>query len=207
MASSKKKTAKTKRYEEVEYVDTSKPVWNYSLLTEDDIRNFQQGTHYRLYEKFGSHSIQVNDQWGMYFCVWAPNATSVSVKGNFNDWKDHEYELNPRWDKSGVWEGFIPGFNLGEVYKYHIVGFKGVETDKGDPFARFWEKRPNTASITWDTSYDWADKEWMKKRKKHNSLEAPWSVYEMHLASWMRPDKNNEEVYNTYDQITERLIP
>src|SRR5690349_18201979 len=121
-------SAEPVRYEEQHFIDTSKPVWNYSLLTDEDVRNYQRGTHYRLYTKFGTHSILLNDIWGMYFCVWAPNATSVSVKGNFNDWKDGEYELYPRWDKSGIWEGFIPHFRLGEVYKYHIVGFQGVET-------------------------------------------------------------------------------
>ncbi len=194
-------------YEQDNFIDTSKKVWNYSLLTEEDIRNFQQGTHYSLYEKFGSHSIQVLETWGIYFAVWAPNATSVSVKGNFNDWRNNEYELYPRWDKSGVWEGFIPKLGLGEVYKYRIKGFQGIELDKGDPFARFWEKRPLTASITWDTYYNWQDTEWMKSRKQHNALNAPWSVYEVHLASWMRPDKHDEETYNTYEQISARLVP
>jgi 1,4-alpha-glucan branching enzyme len=104
-------------------------------------------------------------------------------------------------------KALFPAFKLGEVYKYHIIGYKKRAQDKGDPFANFWEKRPLTASISWDMYYDWQDKEWMKKRKKHNSLEAPWSVYEVHLASWQRPDKNDEESYNTYDQITERLVP
>ncbi|MBZ5856194.1 1,4-alpha-glucan branching protein GlgB [Flavihumibacter profundi] len=194
-------------YEQDNFIDTSKKVWNYSILTDEDIRNYQQGTHYSIYNKLGSHSIKVLDKWGMYFAVWAPNATSVSVKGNFNDWKNFDYELYPRWDKSGIWEGFIPGFNLGEVYKYHIKGFMGIEVDKGDPFANFWEKRPLTASITWDLHYDWKDKEWMETRKKHNSLDAPWSVYEVHLASWMRPDKNDEETYNSYEEITARLVP
>ena len=197
----------TRRYEEEHFVDTSKKVWTYSLLEDDDIRNFQNGTHYRLYEKMGSHSIQVNNQWGMYFAVWAPNATAVSVKGNFNDWKNDEYELYARWDKSGVWEGFIPGFKLGEVYKYHITGYMGVETDKGDPFANFWEMRPDTASITWDMHYEWQDENWMKDRKKNNALDAPWSVYEVHLNSWMRPDKNDEESYNSYAQMQELLVP
>ena len=194
-------------YEENNYIDTSKPVWNYSVLTDADIRNYQAGTHYQLYKKFGSHSIQVNEVWGMYFCVWAPNATSVSVKGNFNDWKNHEYELHPRWDKSGIWEGFIPNFNLGEAYKYHIVGYAKRALDKGDPFANFWEKRPQTASITWDLHYNWNDADWMKKRKNANALEAPWSVYEVHLASWQRPDKNDEESYNSYADLQERLVP
>jgi 1,4-alpha-glucan branching enzyme len=194
-------------YEKENFIDTTRKVWNYSLLSDEDIRNFQQGTHYRLYEKFGSHSIRVLDTWGIYFAVWAPNASSVSVKGNFNDWRDYEYELYPRWDKSGVWEGFIPYLGLGEVYKYRIKGYKGIEQDKGDPFARFWEKRPRTASITWETNYEWQDSEWMKTRSRHNALNAPWSVYEVHLASWMRPNKHDEESYNTYDQIRERLVP
>ena len=195
------------KYEETHFVDISKPVWNYSLLSDEDVRNYQQGNNYNLYKTFGSHSIQVNDLWGMYFCVWAPNATAVSVVGNFNHWKKGEHELLPRWDNSGIWEGFIPNFKLGESYKYHITGYKGREQDKGDPFANFWEKRPLTASITWDMYYDWKDEEWMKERKKHNALDAPWSVYEVHLASWQRPDKNNEETYNTYEQIQERLVP
>ncbi len=198
---------KQQKYEELNFVDTSKPVWNYSLLTDEDVTNYQKGTNYQLYKKLGSHSIKVNDVWGMYFCVWAPNATSVSVKGNFNDWKNHEYELTPRWDKSGIWEGFIPHFKLGEAYKYHIVGYAKRQLDKGDPIANFWEKRPHTASITWDMYYEWKDNEWMKKRKKNNALDAPWSVYEVHLASWQRPDKNDEESYNSYDDIRERLVP
>ena len=196
-----------KKYEEEQFVDTTKTVWNYTILNADDVSNFQQGAHYRLYEKFGSHSIQVLGKWGMYFCVWAPNATMVSVKGNFNDWNNETHPLYPRWDKSGIWEGFIPGFGLGEVYKYHIIGFAGRETDKGDPFAHFWEKRPKTASITWDMYYEWKDEEWMKNRKKKNALDAPWSVYEVHLASWQRPDRNDEESYNSYEQIKSSLVP
>src|SRR5678809_1324657 len=148
-----KPKAVKKKYEEENFVDTSKTVWNYSILTDEDVTNYQNGTHYTLYKKFGSHSIQVNNVWGVYFCVWAPNASSVSVKGNFNDWANHTHELYPRWDKSGIWEGFIPGFKLGEVYKYHIVGYKKRALDKGDPFANFWEKRPLTASISWDMYY------------------------------------------------------
>ncbi len=197
----------TRPYESTHFIDTSKPVWNYSLLTDEDVTNYGKGTNYQLYKKFGSHSIRVQDVWGMYFCVWAPNATSVSVKGHFNKWKDGEYELLPRWDKSGIWEGFIPHFKLGEAYKYHIVGFAGRKLDKGDPFANFWEKRPHTASITWDMHYEWNDQDWMKKRKFHNSLDAPWSVYEVHLASWQRPDPLDEESYNSYDVISERLVP
>jgi len=196
-----------KKYEELHFVDSTKPVWNYSLFTEEVIRNYQNGCLYNAYEYFGSHEITVLDTPGYYFAVWAPNATKVSVTGNFNDWKKEEFPLYVRLDQSGIWEGFIPNFKKGEVYKYHITGYKGVELDKGDPYANFWEKRPQTASITWKLEYGWKDEEWLKTRKKNNALNAPWSVYEVHLASWQRPDKNNEEVYNSYQDITERLVP
>lgn len=196
-----------KPYEELHFVDSSKPVWNYSLLSDEEVDNFRKGTNYQLYKKLGSHSIQVLDVWGMYFCVWAPNATAISVKGHFNQWRDHEFELFPRWDKSGIWEGFIPHFKWGETYKYHITGFANRELDKGDPFANFWERPPGTASITWDLYYEWKDQDWMKKRKKINALDAPWSVYELHLASWQRPDPLGKSAYLTYDEITERLVP
>jgi len=195
------------KYEETHFVDTGKSVWNYSILSPQDVTNFQNGTHYSIYKKFGSHSIQVNNTWGMYFCVWAPNATRVSVIGHFNEWQPHQYPLTPRWDNSGIWEGFIPGFKLGEAYKYHITGFENRETEKGDPLANFWEKRPYTATITWDLYYEWKDQEWMHTRRRNNSLDAPWSIYEVHLASWQRPSADDEESYNTYDQLRDLLVP
>ncbi|MFV0605842.1 MAG: 1,4-alpha-glucan branching protein GlgB [Niabella sp.] len=194
-------------FEKNHFIDTSKPVWNYSLLTDEDVSNFQNGTNYSLYQKFGSHSLQVNGVWGMYFCVWAPNAAYVFATGNFNDWSKLSHPLHPRWDSSGIWEGFIPNINLGEVYKYHIVGKNNVVNDKGDPFANFWELKPLTASITWDMYYEWQDSDWMKNRKNHNSLESPWSVYEVHLASWKRPDANDEDRYYSYDELKEQLVP
>ncbi|WP_207512733.1 1,4-alpha-glucan branching protein GlgB [Longitalea luteola] len=197
----------TKKYEEIHFVDSTKPVWNYSSFSEDDIRNFQQGTHYRLYNLFGSHEIEVLGRRGYYFAVWAPNATYVSVIGNFNDWNPGSHPLFVRLDKSGIWEGFIPDLPKGEAYKYHINGYQGRKTDKGDPYANFWEKRPNTASITWNLDYTWKDSEWMSDRRHHNSLNCPCSIYEVHLASWMRPNKYDEETYNTYDQLRELLVP
>lgn len=202
-----KKKEKLNRYEDEHFIDTSKTVWNYSRFQGDDIANFQNGTNYRLYELFGSHEMDVLETPGYYFAVWAPNATFISVIGNFNDWNNESHPLYVRLDNSGIWEGFIPHFKKGEVYKYHIHGYKGRRLDKGDPYAIFWEKRPLTASITWKLDYTWNDEEWMKKRHKHNSLEAPWSVYEMHLASWMRPDKNDEESYNSYEVIRQNLVP
>jgi 1,4-alpha-glucan branching enzyme len=196
-----------KKYEDLHFVDSTRPVWNYSLLTEEEIRNFQQGTQYSLYNIFGAHEIEVLGKRGFYFAVWAPNATWVSVIGNFNDWNTQSHPLFVRLDNSGIWEGFIPRMAKGEVYKYHIHGYNGRKMDKGDPFAKFWEQRPKTASITWKLDYEWQDNDWMATRKQNNSLESPWSVYEVHLASWMRPNKFDEETYNSYDLIRERLVP
>ncbi len=205
-AAVKKKNA-MHRYEEEHFVDSTKPVWNYSLFAHADISNFHNGTLYTAYELFGSHPLEVLNRAGFYFAVWAPNATELSVIGDFNNWNKGEHPLIVRLDKSGIWEGFIPGFKKGDAYKYHIKGFKGIELVKGDPYARFWELRPGTASIGWQASYTWTDQEWMKKRKKHNALQAPWSVYEVQLGSWMRPVKTDEESFNTYAQISERLVP
>ena len=195
------------KYEEVHFVDTQQPVWNYSLFSEQDIANFQNGTHYSLYQLFGNKQIKVIDTNGTYFAVWAPNATAVFVQGNFNDWNLQTHPLKVRLDNSGIWEGFIPNILKGEVYKYHIHGYQGVKLDKADPFSHYCELRPLTASITWQTNYEWKDAAWMEKRKTANRIDQPYSVYEVHLASWMRPDKNNQDAYNTYLQMIELLVP
>ena len=186
---------------------TTASVWEYSLFSEADVRNFQAGTHYQLYQLFGNKQIQINNVAGTYFAVWAPSATAVFVTGNFNGWNLASHPLNVRPDSSGIWEGFIPGVEAGELYKYHIHGFEGARLNKADPFAHYAEKRPDTASITWQTGYPWSDQHWMQHRKNKNALDAPISVYEMHLASWMRPFPSDEGSYNTYAQIAERLIP
>ncbi len=202
-----KKTLKPLKYEEIHFIDTNQLVWNYSLFTDEDVKNFQQGTHYRLYEVFGNKQIEVIGTAGTYFAVWAPNATAVSVIGNFNEWNKVTHALHVRKDGSGIWEGFLPGIMDGEVYKYHIVGFEGLKLDKADPFAHFAELRPSTGSKIWGTFYEWKDIDWMKHRHKKNNLNAPWSIYEIHLASWMRPDATDEESYNSYQQIAEKLVP
>ncbi len=199
--------APSERYEDANFIDTSQSVWNYSILFDDDVAYFGAGSHYSLYKKFGSKKITVLGREGFHFCVWAPNATYVSVIGNFNKWKKENHPLQPRWDKSGIWEGFIPGLQQGEMYKYHINGFNGIVTEKADPFANHAELKPATSSITWHLNYQWKDAKWMKGRAKHNALDAPWSVYEVHLASWMRPDPTNEESYNSYRQMATLLVP
>jgi len=127
----------TERYEHKNFVDRSGSVWNYSILYDDDIITFQNGTNYSLYKKFGSKPLEVFDTPGFQFTVWAPNATRVSVIGNFNNWDPLSHPLTPRWDKSGIWEGFIPGIEKGQLYKYHITGFENRITEKGDPLAHY----------------------------------------------------------------------
>lgn len=194
-------------YEDEHFIDSTRLVWNYSFFTDEDIRAFQAGLMFNGYEKFGSHHLKVLDTEGFYFAVWAPSATSVSVIGDFNGWKKELHILYVRLDNSGIWEGFIPRLGEGVKYKYQITGFENIETYKADPFARYSELRPGTCSMTWRSRYEWRDEVWMHNRRLHNSLSAPWSVYEVHLGSWMRPEKNNENLFNNYKAITDRLVP
>ncbi len=207
MSGEKQASTKAIRYEDANFVDTQRAVWNYSLFYDHDVQAFANGTHYTLYEKFGAKPLTVFGQEGYYFAVWAPNATKVAVVGDFNSWDSQAHVLFPRLDKSGIWEGFVPHIGKGSLYKYHITGYHGRITLKADPFASYAERRPATSSIVWEYDYEWKDQKWMQTRKKNNALTAPWSVYELHLASWMRPDRNDEESYNNYYQIAEHLVP
>ncbi|PSL27747.1 1,4-alpha-glucan branching protein GlgB [Dyadobacter jiangsuensis] len=177
-----------------------------SRFSDFDIHLFRQGKHFKLYEKLGSHVMEVNGVVGTYFAVWAPNATYLSVIGNFNGWNHGSHSLAPRWDSSGIWEGWIPNVGVGEVYKYYIISQNGQHLEKSDPFALWCEVAPRTASIVWDTWYEWNDAEWMKIRKEKNKLNAPISVYEVHLGSWQR-DPSNPERHLTYKEIAESLVP
>jgi len=177
----------------------------YSLFTDFDISLFKAGKHYRLYEKFGSHLITVNGIEGVYFAVWAPSAKQVSVIGDFNHWQDGEHPLNVRWDSSGIWEGFIPFVEKGMAYKYKIhSNNNGYISEKADPYARRFEHPPKTASIVWEDNYQWKDKSWMKTRKKHNALNAPYSVYEVHLGSWKR--HLEEDRFLSYFELADELV-
>ncbi len=182
----------------------SSVVESFSLLTEFDINLFKAGKHYRLYEKLGSHLVEHNGIKGVYFAVWAPNARYVSVVGNFNSWEKNAHPLSARWDGSGIWECFVPHIGNGEVYKYFIQSSSGELLEKGDPYAFFWEVPPMTASIVWDLKYKWNDSKWMKKRAAHNSLQAPISVYEVHLGSWQR-SPHHPEKYLDYKHLAKAL--
>ncbi len=177
----------------------------HSLFSEFDVALFQAGKHFRLYEKFGSHELVVDGETGVYFAVWAPNAKSVSVTGNFNFWDKESHALYVRWDTSGIWEGFIPGLANGETYKYCIQASSGELLEKGDPFGFRWEVAPRTASIVHSTWYEWTDHQWMKERGSRNRLDQPWSVYEIHLGSWAR-DPERPEALLGYRDIAERLV-
>ena len=176
-----------------------------SLLTDADIYLFKQGNHFTLYEKLGSHAMTVEGKSGTLFAVWAPNARAVSVIGDFNGWNPNAHELKPRWDSSGIWEGFIPGLSPGTIYKYFISSREnGYTVEKADPFARHCETPPKTASVVWNTDYEWSDDRWMKLRHQNNSLDAPCSIYEVHLGSWRRkPEENNNPL--TYREMAPQL--
>ncbi len=177
----------------------------HSLLTDFDISLFKTGKHYRLYEKLGSHVIEVGGVKGTYFAVWAPSAQAVSVIGDFNFWTAGSHVLNVRWDASGIWEGFIPGVEHGTVYKYHIVSsHNNIITEKADPYARRCEHPPKTGSVVYEFKPKWSDSKWMKKRAAHNALDAPYSVYEVHLSSWKR--KIEEDRSLSYHELALDLV-
>ena len=177
----------------------------HSLFSDFDIDLFKAGKHFRLYEKLGAHITEVDGQKGVYFAVWAPAAKAVSVIGDFNYWLEGEHPLNIRWDSSGIWEGFIPGVQKGATYKYKIHSHHNdIKTEKADPFAFRAEHPPKTASIVWDMPYDWKDSGWMKKRPEVNALDKPFSVYEVHLGSWMYNTKEDRPL--TYIELATSLV-
>jgi len=177
---------------------------NFSLLTKDDLYLFNEGSHLRLYEKLGAHPVSSGTESGTYFAVWAPNAEQVQVTGDFNGWDKNGPILAPRGN-SGIWEGLVPGPGKGSLYKYHIVSrVRRYRADKADPFAFYNEQPPRTASIVWDLSYDWGDRDWMGGRRSRNSLNAPISIYEVHPGSWMRvPGEGNRHL--SYREIAPML--
>ncbi len=176
-----------------------------SLLTDYDIHLFRSGKHFKLYEKLGAHLTSFGNKKGVYFAVWAPNAKSVSVIGNFNGWNDTQTRMHPRWDESGIWEIFVPGLQKGEVYKYAIHSNTGEYLEKADPFAAFAEVAPKTASVVWNAEYKWKDKKWLDNRKLMADMPKPYSVYEVHIGSWRRKIEDGNRSLS-YLELAEELV-
>ncbi len=180
------------------------PRYDVTLLTAQDFYLFNEGSHYRIYEKLGAHEMEASGERGTCFGVWAPNAREVYVIGSFNGWDHRSHPLRPR-GASGIWEGFVPGVDKGALYKFHILSHhNGYRVDKADPVGFLHEKPPRTGSVVWDLAYKWSDQEWLRKRGKINSLRAPISIYEVHCGSWMRvPEEHNRPL--TYRELAPRL--
>ncbi len=197
--------AKTNANDEKDPVVTPGIEYGKSLLTDDDLFLFNEGSHTDLFRKLGAQLCEFDGRPGVAFAVWAPNAQTVSVIGDFNGWEKAAHPLRAR-SGSGIWEGFIPGLGPETHYKFHIVSsHAGYRVDKADPFAFRAEAPPRTASVVWNLDdYSWNDGEWMSTRRDRHSLGAPVSVYEVHLGSWMRvPEENNRRL--TYRELAPRL--
>jgi len=176
-----------------------------TLLTADDLFMFNEGTHYRLYDKLGCHLGRVGDASGAYFSVWAPNAEYVSVIGDFNQWDRNAAPLRPQGE-SGIWSAFVPGVAGGTLYKYRIESrYHLYRVEKADPFATATEPPPGTASVVWDLSYEWSDSEWMSTRGGKQAIDRPILIYEVHLGSWRRAFEDNERPL-TYRELALELV-
>jgi 1,4-alpha-glucan branching enzyme len=160
-------------------------------FTEQDIYHFREGTYVRAYENLGAHAATE----GTRFAVWAPNATAVAVIGDFNHWGGGSHALQPRADSSGIWEGTFAGLGPGTLYKYRVTARDGSQVDKCDPYAFRTEVPPRTASVVWELDYEWQDAGWLRRRARVNALDAPWSIYELHVGSWRRvPEEGNRSL-------------
>jgi len=174
----------------------------FSRITELDVYLFKQGKHYKLYEKLGSFQEKVNGIDGCYFSVWAPNGSYVSVICDYNYWDNSKHPMKARWDGSGIWEAFIPNAKKGMAYKYYIVNKDtGIAYEKFDPFSIAQETPPKTASLISSLDFKWSDKKWMNKR----GTQKAFSIYEVHLGSWMKvPEEGNR--FLTYIELADKLV-
>ncbi|HTK84569.1 MAG TPA: 1,4-alpha-glucan branching protein GlgB [Patescibacteria group bacterium] len=174
---------------------------NSQFLTHDDLRQFNAGRNFHLYEKLGAHPVEN----GVHFAVWAPNARSVAAIGDFNGWDNKAHPLEPL-GSSGVWAGIVHEAKAGQIYKYHVASnHNGYEVDNADPVGFCTETPPRTGSVIWDIDYEWHDRKWMQERAKNQALNRPMSIYEVHLGSWMRvPEDHNRPL--SYEELADKLV-
>ncbi len=175
------------------------------FITEVDRYLYNNGRHYEIYEKLGAHPENYEGNDGMYFAVWAPHGSQVSVVGDFNGW---DPEANPMTQlaDSGIWEAFVSGLSVGELYKYAITTRSGKILFKADPYAFQSEYRPQTASVTADLSgFQWKDLAWMEKRKTKDPFNDPLSIYEIHLGSWRKKNRDEKDGFYTYIEAAHEL--
>jgi len=178
-----------------------------SLLSDLDLHLFREGSHFELYNHLGAHRVETDSGEdrpdGTVFGVWAPNAEGVCVIGDFNDWKPGSDPLQPVGD-TGIWETFVPGVGDGARYKFQVRSrYRGYVADKSDPFATRCEQPPLTASVVWDLAYEWRDADWMEERGQRNALDAPMSIYEMHIGSWRRVEDGRSP---TWRELAPQLV-
>ena len=198
------------RYQ-LEYTDADGNTWcgydPYSFsptLSEFDRHLFGAGTHYEIYEKMGGRLMTHEGVRGAAFSVWAPNAKTVSVVGDFNNWNPRR-SLMRKLGESGIWELFLPAAAEGDKYKFHVTQCDGRVVDKTDPYGVYAEVRPQNASVLYPLKrYKWKDRRWMTARKKYDFKTAPMNIYEVHLGSWKRAEGNR---FLTYTELAEQLIP
>ena len=176
-----------------------------NVITENDIRLFKSGIHYEIYKKFGAHPKRIDDQDGISFSVWAPNAQKISVIGDFNGWDIENNKMNPIGD-SGIFELFIPGALIGQRYKYAIKTLNDEILHKSDPYANYSERRPGNASVVTDISnFNWSDNQWLKKRQKLDLKKKPMSIYEVHIGSWKKHRNRDEDGFYNYKEFAHSL--
>ena len=176
-----------------------------SFLSELDLHLFNEGNHDQIYDRLGAHLTTQDGISGVHFAVWAPNAKSISVVGDFNGWKPQQHPLN-KIGNSGIWAVFVPGLHQGELYKYQVTDFHGQDVLKADPYGFFSELPPRNASVVFDINqYHWNDQDWLQRRKEINHAEAPISVYELHLGSW-RQDSQRENGWMNYRDLAPQVV-
>ena len=179
-----------------------------SILSDFDLYLFGQGKDYRIYDKMGAHLRTINGMTGVTFVLWAPNARSVSVIGDFNGWQHGATPMHRRHNDLGVWECFVPGLTEGSLYKYAITSqFNDYTVEKGDPYGFAVQLRPHTASKVADIHrHPWQDEAWMQTRAEHQQLSSPISIYEVHAASWRHAlDQSGEPRFLTYREMAHTL--